>query len=152
MTDATGTALRLERTFDADPQAVFDAWTHPDVLRRWWAAGPDWDTPEVDVDLRVGGRYRLAMRDPSTGGVYAVAGEYIDVDPPRRLAYTWAWEGLGAPESRVSVEFHAVTGGGTRVVVTHHGLAPDGTGPESRTGHEQGWTGCLDNLERRVFA
>ena len=60
----------MERRFDAAPEAVFDAWTNPEVLRRWWAAAPDWETPAAEVDLRPGGRYRLTMRDrqpaPST--------------------------------------------------------------------------------------
>jgi len=44
-------ALRMERRFDASPEAVFDAWTNPEVLRRWWAAGPGWETPNAEVDL-----------------------------------------------------------------------------------------------------
>jgi uncharacterized protein YndB with AHSA1/START domain len=67
MTDARppeGVVLRLERTFNAPAQAVFDAWTSPEVLRRWWPAGPDWDTPVAEVDVRVGGKLRLVMRRP----------------------------------------------------------------------------------------
>jgi uncharacterized protein YndB with AHSA1/START domain len=79
---ATTTALQLERRFDASPEAVFDAWTNPDVLRRWWAAGPDWETPVAEVDLRAGGRYRLTMRDPAAGAEHTVGGEYIEVRRP----------------------------------------------------------------------
>jgi len=58
------TSLRIERSFDATPEEVFDAWTSPEVLRRWWAAHPQGSTPVAEVDLRAGGRYRLSMESP----------------------------------------------------------------------------------------
>ena len=141
------TDLRLTYRFDAPRERVFDAWTNPEVLRRWWAAGPDWETPHAEVDLRPGGRYRLSMRNPETGDVHTVAGEYTEITPPERLAYTWQWEGMpGAEESSVLVEF-ADTGDGTEVVLVHSGLASD----ESRASHEHGWKACLANLESRVL-
>ena len=57
--------------------------------------GPDWTTPWVEVDLRVGGRYRLAMCAPGAADTRVVGGEYLQVDPPGRLVYTWAWESPG---------------------------------------------------------
>ena len=95
MTDAATTrqdALRMERRFEAAPEDVFDAWTNPEVLRRWWAAAPGWETPSAEVDLRAGGRYRLTMRDPEAGAEHTVGGEYVEVRRPDRLTYTWAWE------------------------------------------------------------
>jgi uncharacterized protein YndB with AHSA1/START domain len=144
-------ALRMERRYDAPPEAVFDAWTNPEVLRRWWAAAPDWETPSAEVDLRPGGRYRLTMRDPA-GAEHTVGGEYVEVRRPDRLTYTWAWEpepggpDMGPP-SRVTVDFVA-DGPGTRVELTHSGLTSD----QSRARHEHGWNECLDNLAQRVFA
>ncbi len=146
---ATEQSLRLERTFDAPREAVLDAWTDPEVLKRWWAAGPDWETPTAEVDLREGGTYRLSMRDPDSDAVHTVGGEYTEVRRPERLAYTWTWESHESPSagSRVTVDF-AEDGGRTTVTLVHTGL---GTA-ESREQHEHGWAGCLDNLERRVFA
>jgi uncharacterized protein YndB with AHSA1/START domain len=141
----TATALRLERGYAAAPERVFDAWTNPEVLRRWWAAGPDWECPEADVDLRVGGRYRLAMRTPA-GETHVVGGEYTEIERPGRLVYTWAWEDGDGTESRVTVEFRA-DGDGTTVVITHAGLSSE----ESRDQHAHGWAACLDNLGRRVL-
>src|SRR6185312_1836179 len=54
--------LRIERTFHAPAEAVFDAWTSEEVLLRWWHAGHDWETAEAEVDLRVGGAVRVVMR------------------------------------------------------------------------------------------
>jgi uncharacterized protein YndB with AHSA1/START domain len=150
MTDATeaATALRLERTFEASPDEVFDAWTNPEVLKRWWAAGPDWETPAAEVDLREGGRYRLSMRDPANNEIHTVIGEYREVQRPGRLVYTWRWEtGSSEPnETVVTVEFHG-RGGATDVVLVHEGLGSE----QSRGAHEHGWVGVLENLKSRVF-
>ena len=148
--------LKLERTFQAPPEQVFDAWVNPELLRRWWAAQPDWTCPAAEVDAREGGRYELSMQQADNGAVHTVVGEYREVERPSRLVYTWAWKGegadaeggeAGAEETLVTVEFHGEDGA-TRVALTHTGFASD----ESRANHEHGWNGCLDNLERRVFA
>jgi len=139
----TAQVLRLERSFDAGVRDVFNAWTDPAVLKRWWSSGPQWTTPIADVDARPGGRYRLMMESES-GERHTVVGEYRTVEPPSLLVYTWAWEldagGIG-PESTVTVAFEA-EGDGTRVVIEHAGLPTD----ESRERHGVGWSGCLDQL------
>ena len=144
------TTLRLQRTFDAPARDVFDAWTNPEVLRRWWVANPAWRTPVVDVDLRVGGRYRLSMEDPDAGTTHTVCGEYREVRPPERLVYSWAWEddqGQAGYVSTVTVEFLA-EGERTTVVLEHSGLQS----PDSRDRHGHGWNACLEMLATRVFA
>jgi uncharacterized protein YndB with AHSA1/START domain len=143
-------AFRLERTFAASPEEVFDAWTNPAVLQRWWAARPTWSSPGCDVDLRVGGRYLLRMHDDETGRLHAVGGEYREVVRPRRLVYTWCWEGEDGPHpghvSLVTVEFRAA-GAETTVLLEHTGLPSE----ESRTRHGEGWRGTFENLARRIF-
>ena len=64
MTEDSGRVVRIERTFAAPAEDVFDAWTSPEVMRRWFHVEPDWETPEVEVDLRVGGKVRVVMRRP----------------------------------------------------------------------------------------
>ena len=140
--------LRLSRRFDAAPERVFDAWTDPALLRRWWAAQPDWDSPAAEADARPGGRYRLSMTDTSSGVTHTVAGEYVEVARPERLVYTWQWEDMpNASDTRVTVEFHP-DGDGTRVELHQTGFSSD----EDRDQHAHGWNGCLDNLDRRIFA
>jgi uncharacterized protein YndB with AHSA1/START domain len=139
----------IERAFSAPRDAVFEAWVSPEVLLRWWGAGPDWTSPAVEIDLRPGGRYRLSMQDPS-GTVRTVGGEYVEVDPPRRLVYTWAWETHGAAEDAptiVTVEFREPSPGETTVVLTHTGFS-DGA---RRDQHREGWELCLANLATRVL-
>src|SRR4051794_27315130 len=86
------TTLRIERTFRAPAQKVFEAWTSEEVMRRWWHAEREWETPEASVDLRVGGAVRVVMRNPRTGAEYGGGGRYTEIDPPRRLAFTWLWD------------------------------------------------------------
>jgi uncharacterized protein YndB with AHSA1/START domain len=147
-----GAVLHLTRRIAASPEAVFDAWTDPAVLNRWWAAQPTWEGADAEVDLREGGSYRLSMRDTETGETHTVFGEYTEVRRPERLAYTWTWASnpepmRGSEGTLVEVEFRP-DGDGTEIVLTHSGFATE----ELRDMHTHGWQGCLDNLEARVFS
>ena len=86
-----GTAIRIERRFAAPAQAVFEAWTSAELLRRWYPPGADWDTPVAEVDVRVGGKLRLVMRRPD-GQAFGGGGEYLEIRPPERLVFTWRWD------------------------------------------------------------
>ena len=151
MTPVGTDTLRVERTYDASPEAVFDAWTNPEVLRRWWKTDESGTVEVSDVDLRVGGAYRLSMRD-ADGEDHTVFGEYREVDRPRRLVYSWTWEGTGPTaghESLVAVTFDGHDGGArTTVVIEHSNLMNDA----SRERHGHGWNAVLDSLAREVFA
>jgi uncharacterized protein YndB with AHSA1/START domain len=137
--------LRLERTFRAPAQAVFDAWTSAEVLRRWWPAGADWQTPVAEVDPRVGGSLRLVMRSPD-GEEFGGSGEYLEISPPERLVFTWTWDGHEGHEGTqlVEVEFSESADGVTTVVLTNRGLRDE----ESRRLHQQGWEASFGNLDR----
>jgi len=91
MIEPPGYVVRIERTFEASAEAVFDAWTSAEVLRRWFHVAPDWDTPEAEVDLRVGGKVRVVMRNPD-GAEHGARGEYSLVERPHRLAMTWTFD------------------------------------------------------------
>jgi uncharacterized protein YndB with AHSA1/START domain len=140
----------MTRRYAASPERVFDAWTDPALLRRWWAALQGWKTAAADVELRPGGRYRLSMRDPEAGEEYAVGGQYVEIRRPEHLTYTWTWEGdaeimRGSERTLVEVEF-AADGDGTEVRLTHRRFADE----RIRDLHGEGWAGCLDNLGRVV--
>jgi uncharacterized protein YndB with AHSA1/START domain len=141
--------LRIERTFDAPARAVFDAWISAEVLRRWWPAGSDWETPVAEVDPRVGGALRLVMRSPD-GEEFGGSGEYIEITPPKRLVFTWTWDGHEGHEGTqlVEVEFAEREDCTTAVVLTNRGL-PD---EESRRSHREGWDASFDNLDRVLAA
>jgi len=143
MTTKTETSLRISRTIKASPETVFRAWTEPDQLKRW--SCPEGITlGDVQLDLTVGGRYRLRMDGPD-GKVYTAVGAYREIDPPRRLVYTWQWEEKenDVGETLVTVEFHA-RGDATEVVLKHE-LFP---AAEAKDHHLQGWTSIFDKLEK----
>lgn len=142
---STKPVLELDRTFAASPERVFAAWTQPEELKQWFAPSPDTKNPVVDVDLRVGGRYRIVMESP-TGDRYTVSGEFKEVSRPDKLAYTWSWEHEPKEETLVTVTFHAAPGQGTRMKLVHERFATE----ESRNKHEEGWTGCLVRLSSRL--
>jgi uncharacterized protein YndB with AHSA1/START domain len=139
------TVLRVERTVNAPPQVLFDAWTSREVLRRWWPAGADWQTPVAEVDPRVGGRLRLVMRSPD-GEEFGGSGEYVELRPPERLAFTWTWDGHEGHEGKqlIEVEFTDRQDGTTTMVLTNRGL-PD---EEAKRSHREGWEASFDNLDR----
>jgi uncharacterized protein YndB with AHSA1/START domain len=140
----SGETLLIERSFRAPAEAVFDAWTSEEVMRRWFHAERDWETPEARVDLRLGGAVRVVMRDPHKDAEHGGGGHYTEIDPPNRLAFTWTWDNDDdARETLIELDFEEAEGV-TTVRMTHSSLRDQ----ESVLSHEGGWTACLDNLER----
>jgi uncharacterized protein YndB with AHSA1/START domain len=131
--------LVVRRRIKATREKLFAAWTQPSLLVRWW--GPQGvECPAAEIDLRVGGSYRIANRFPD-GTVLWIAGIFETIEPPHRLSYTWKLESQNAPVERVTVCFDA-HGAATDVVVTHERI----TDEAAKTSHERGWIGCLDSL------
>jgi len=147
MTTETAASLRLSRTIAASPEEVFRAWTDPAEMKQWYC--PEGGTVDVaEVDLAVGGRYKVAMRMPD--GIHVAYGVYREIDPPRKLAFTWQWESGDGPkegETLVTIELEE-RDGSTELVLTHERFAT----AEARDGHEQGWASALNKLEARFGA
>jgi len=142
-------AVVVRRTIRAPVERVFEAWTSPEQLLRWW--GPaSVHCSAAEVDLRVGGRYRIANVLPE-GRVLWIVGEFELVAPPHKLVYTWSLEPAppetSAAQERVTVRFEH-RADATEVIVVHERIAT----PAMRAGHEQGWLGCLDGLGRYLEA
>jgi uncharacterized protein YndB with AHSA1/START domain len=135
-----GHTLRMERTFQAPAQAVFDAWTSEEVIRRWWHAEHDWETTVAEVDLRVGGALRVVMRNPHEDVEYGGGGKYTEIDPPNHLAFTWIWDGDDTRQL-IELEFEEHEGV-TTVRFTHRNLWDE----DSVRSHEDGWSKAFDNL------
>jgi uncharacterized protein YndB with AHSA1/START domain len=143
MTEHRAQVLRIERTFDAPVERVFAAWTSPEVLRCWLYGMVGWETPIAEVDLRVGGRIRVVMRDPTDGAEAGATGEYTVVEPPCRLVFTWVWHDQPDQPQLIELEF-SEQDGRTTVLMTNSAIPTDGR-LESQ---ERGWQFCFDNLER----
>lgn len=140
MTDDT--TLRIERLIAAPPGAVFDAWTTQAALERWYADGDDFVARVTELDVRVGGRYRIEF-GPAGADPYVEHGEYLEVDRPRRLVMTETLDGVEAPwrDTRVTVELHD-DGGKTRLVLIHERF-PTTAHRDLAAG---GWPGFLDRI------
>jgi uncharacterized protein YndB with AHSA1/START domain len=132
--------LRIERGFQAPIGEVFDAWTSEEVLHRWLHCGPDWETPTAEIDLRVGGRIRIVMRDPD-GDHHGAAGEYLLIDRPNRLVFTWTFDAHPENHQLIELEF-SERDGVTTVVMINSGIATEGLEDSQRTG----WHLCYDEL------
>lgn len=144
MSDESGTLqLHLERVLPVRPRRAFDACVEADRLARWW--GPaGFTAPRVDLDVRQGGHYRIEMQSPDAAAFH-LRGEFLEVDAPRRLVYTFEWEEPD-PDDRTTVVTLSFRddGAGTRLVVDQGPFAS-----EARLSlHEAGWTDTLDRLER----
>ncbi len=144
MTDPSGRELRIERTFAAAAEEVFDAWTSPEVMRRWLHPGADWSTPVAEVDLRVGGTVRIVMQRPD-GTQAGAHGEYTAIDRPRRLLMIWTFDVDPANQQLIELTF-AESGGATTVLLINRDISTD----ERRDSQDTGWRGCLDQLEREL--
>jgi uncharacterized protein YndB with AHSA1/START domain len=138
--------LRIARTFQAPAEAVFDAWTSEEVIRRWWHVELGWETAEAEVDLRVGGVVRVVKRDPDKADDYGGGGHYTEIERPTRLAFTWIWDG-DTRRTMIELDFEE-TDGTTTVRFTHSGLWDE----EAVRSHEDGWGKLFDKLERALGA
>jgi uncharacterized protein YndB with AHSA1/START domain len=134
--------LRLTRTLAAPRFAVWSAMTEPERLARWW--GPaGFTAPRVDFDPRPGGRYRIAMQPPE-GDLFHLHGEFREVDPPSRLAYTFVWEPPD-PEDRETLVTLELEESGESTVVS---LTQGEFATEARLElHQGGWTESFEKLE-----
>jgi uncharacterized protein YndB with AHSA1/START domain len=146
MTDAD-TTLTMTRTFAAPARAVFDAWLDPAQLSRWM--GPFEAPGQVELDARVGGRYRITMTDPA-GKTYTVGGAFREIERPSRLVMTWAWETAhpeGKPdhETLMTLTF-AEAAGATTMTLRHERLES----AASRDSHSHGWEASFAKLAKVV--
>jgi uncharacterized protein YndB with AHSA1/START domain len=142
--EQTGRVVRIERSFDASPEDVFDAWTSAEVMRRWLHPAPDWDTPRVEVDLRVGGKVSVVMRR-ADGTEVESRGEYTLIERPHRLVMTWTFGDEPSNQQVIDLSFSA-SKGATTVLMVNSGISTD----ERRDGQDAGWRGCFDELERTL--
>lgn len=141
----TEARLQVKKFIKAKREKVFEAWTKPEMMKKWYAPG-EMTVANASSDLRVGGTFQVAMQGIGSEMVNPiVSGKYTKIIPNELLVFTWKWQGHSSPESIVTVEFKDVNGG-TEVTLTHDRLASK----ESRDKHEHGWKGCLDNLAKRI--
>jgi uncharacterized protein YndB with AHSA1/START domain len=136
-------SLTLKRRLHAAPAKVYAAWTDPEKIARWF--GPAQvvaGSVRAEIDAREGGRYRVSF-DMQDGEHHEVAGVYREMVPNRKLTFSWAWHSTPERESQVTVSLQP-DGEGTLLTLHHEQLFDSA----ARDGHEGGWTGTLDKLEK----
>ena len=135
-------AVEIVRRVPAAIDEVFRWWTEPDRLREWMSPS---GTVEAAVDLRVGGQLRIVMS--GDGMTIEHVGTYIDIQPPRRLEFTWTSRFTDGQPSLVTVELEPEGTDATRLRLSHRQLPAAAV--ES---HGGGWSAMLDRLERAIAA
>jgi uncharacterized protein YndB with AHSA1/START domain len=141
--ESEGLKLELERVLPAPPSLVFAAFTDPDQLAKWF--GPQGFTiPSTRFEASVGETYRIEMQPPE-GEAFYLTGEIREVDPPARLAYTFAWEEPDPDdvENLVVLSFRD-RGEGTVVALSQSPFKTE----DRRALHRDGWTDSFDKVER----
>jgi uncharacterized protein YndB with AHSA1/START domain len=140
-----GFVLEQQRILAAPPERIFTLMTDPTELAKWW--GPQaFTTPEIDLDLRVGGRYRYTMQPPD-GEAFHLSGVFLEIDRPDRLAYSFRWDEPD-PDDRetVVVLSLAAVGDATQVSLSQGEFATE----ERLALHRNGWADSLDKLEELI--
>src|SRR5204863_5516305 len=144
MTEAGKLSLEIKRFIKAPRDRVYAAWTDLAQLKQWF--GPEnVQTRELAADVRVGGRYRWDLVN-SEGEKMTCRGEYRELQPDKKIVFTWQWEDDEDWENRTSIVTVELddADGGTELRLVHEQLPNE----ESRDGHTQGWNSALDKLEK----
>lgn len=134
-------AIYSEVEIAAAPATVFAAISDPNQLGQWWG-GDKYRADDWEIDLRPGGKWR-SRGTGQTGDSFEVHGEYVEIDPPRMLSYTWiaSW----APQAGSLVRWELQpTAAGTRLTVIHSGLRDQ---PQAKASYSGGWPGVLTWLK-----
>ena len=142
---AASRSLTIERVFDAPVELVWRCWTEQEHLAKW-SAPRGYTISQGEGDVRPGGKWRCCMRDPQ-GGDHWLGGVYREVVPHKLIVMTHAWDDENGPgaETVVTVRFEGL-GKRTRVTLEQAGFDSD----ESRDGHREGWSECLDILAEHL--
>jgi uncharacterized protein YndB with AHSA1/START domain len=122
---------------EASPERVFSAWTDPEQLVAWWGDDQTYHTTGWETDLRVGGKW-IARGKALDGSTFHVEGEYLRIDRPKQLSFTWKPSWSSEASTVVELEFKP-TPGGTLLSVKHSGFASD----QSFESHNKGWSRVL---------
>ncbi len=143
----TTKGFTLVRTFEATPEEVWNAWTDPDEAAQWWHPR-ETSTPResVEIDARVGGRYRYTMVNDHTGDSVVTGGVYREVEPFERLVFTWGYPDGDPDDSPIVTVTLEPVGEGTRMTFDLRGV--EGAAGDSY--YYDGWDEALDCLEEYI--
>jgi uncharacterized protein YndB with AHSA1/START domain len=137
--------LRIVRRYPVAREKVWQAWTEPQALSRWFGPGPADSVTLAELDVREGGSYRIAFA--SGGERHEVGGVYQVVRPHERLVFSWAWHTTPERVSRISLALREVEGGTELEFVQDRFFDR-----QARDNHARGWTGTFAKLDALLGA
>jgi uncharacterized protein YndB with AHSA1/START domain len=142
-------SLTVRKILPCSVEEAFQAWTKPELFKQWFAPDPTMQTV-ADIDLRLGGKYQIGFKPAGGAPTLVVGGEFLTIEAPRRLEYTWIWEKASHPDWKdrtiVKVEFNSVGPERTEIVLTHERFSDS----NARESHHQGWTAIIDRMAAAV--
>lgn len=138
--------LRLTRRYPAPAEKVWRAWTDPQALSQWFGPAETTAVTQAELDVRVGGAWRIRFQTRD-GVEHQVSGRYEEVEPHRRLVFTWAWQSTPERVSLVTIALRPVAGG-TELDFCHTQFFDRA----ARDNHERGWTGIFAKLDAWMAA
>jgi len=134
--------LVIERRFAVAPEKVWRAWTDPQAIKRWFGPGGPEPVSVAELDLRVGGRFRIAFGGPD-GNAHEAQGVYREVVPNQRLVFTWTWPRTTPERESLVTILLTQVGSGTEMVFRHERFFDEA----ARDGHQRGWSETFEKLE-----
>jgi uncharacterized protein YndB with AHSA1/START domain len=137
-------SLTITRHYPVAPEKVWRAWTDPQALSHWFGPGDTDSVTRAELDVRAGGRYRIAFHTQD-GEEHEVSGEYREVVENRRLSFTWAWKSTPERVSLVTIEM-LPSAQGCELNFLHERFFDQ----QARDNHERGWTGTFAKLDRFI--
>jgi uncharacterized protein YndB with AHSA1/START domain len=132
----------IKRAYAFSAERVFDAWLTPEITRRWLFTTADSEVVRCEIDARVGGRFEIV--DRRDDGEIRHVGEYLEIDRPHRLVFTFGVPQFDPAMSRVEIDIVAKDTG-CELTLTHHGVPQEWQPPTT-----QGWTTLLGSLEKTI--
>ena len=134
-------ALRVSRKLNASVADVWNAWTNPEEIAKWWLPEGFSESAPAEVDLRVGGEFKYHMQPPEGDALYA-HGIFKEIVPNSKIKSSWLWS-TSDEETELTIEFNEV-GESTEIVILHEFF----TNEEEKNKHTEGWVSCLDRMEK----
>lgn len=135
--------LSMNKTYNGPSSLVFEAWTRPEVIKKWFSPDGKWAVEVAEMNVSVGGKYRIEMRSPDNR-TWAVHGEYKEIKPNKKIVFSWNTEDV--KDTLVTVDFKDL-GAKTEVNLVHDFLPNQ----EQVEEHTYGWKGCMENLGTKVL-
>lgn len=133
--------LELKRRYKVSAERLFEVWTKAEMLKEWFCP-ESMTVPEAEVDLKVGGKFKITMRSKD-GNDYTATGEYIEIDKPNKIVMSWKWENdMFKDESTILSAKFKEMGEETELKLTHTKLSSE----KSVESHTDGWVSAMDHL------